>query len=256
MNRKHHPLAFTLIELLVVVAIIAVLASLLLPALSRAKAKGRQIQCVNNVKQWSIGMMVYLTEQEEFLPRENAIDGINRWTDAIVSTNDDIWYNTIAEQVGVRPLASYAANNADQMEFYDGRSLFHCPTAQFSAVAATYPNFSIAMNSKIILPPTLVVRASVIVDTSRTPFFTECGVPGEKAIAGQNPYNGQPHAYASRFSVRHNGWGNIGMADGHVSSFQANQVVDMNPTSATFGKALWPGGEVSWRSDPANTPNR
>ena len=98
--------AFTLIELLVVIAIIAILASMLLPALSKAKAKGQRTYCMNSLKQVSLFMQLYTDDFNDTFPGHRN-EGLPKGTNQKILTN--WWGNTII---------SYARGQSN---------LFRCP---------------------------------------------------------------------------------------------------------------------------------
>lgn len=138
--RRMRKTAFTLIELLVVIAIIAILASLLLPALSKAKAKANRISCMSNLKQISLGIIMYAGDFNDRCPSNNAGGLSWPWDMADVP-----FYQIFQQSAGLTRNVLYCPANHDQ----NNDTLWNYFGLHVTGYAYTFPGTASLLSTNI-----------------------------------------------------------------------------------------------------------
>lgn len=184
--KKH----FTLIEMLVVIAIISILASILLPALQKAKDQVRSLACKNNLKQIAILSYNYASDFDDIMPASGS-----NWTDEL-----NPWANKLKWHAGMSITNTKKAN-------LTGPCIFFCKTAEQYQCSPGWQRSNYGLNGNAYGAKMTKIKPQALI-------FAD-----GNWRAADGYYNDHIDAYSSQPELIHRQKYNAILIDGHVEDF-------------------------------------
>jgi prepilin-type N-terminal cleavage/methylation domain-containing protein/prepilin-type processing-associated H-X9-DG protein len=242
MKRK----SFTLIELLVVIAIIAILAAMLLPALSKAREKARAISCTSQLKQWGLMMQMYAMSNDDYFPNRPELASTT-WLN--FSPMRQMIQQDGTDGSGMRKLLACPADSFDGRQFrlYGtkgdsngiGINETGLPYATKTQISYGYNQSIMNDYGEAIRPGPKMnkwTKPSIQLGMSDCTYFffmydkwtrISCaGYPAESCDSMEATYRTAPPPQYSRHG---SGGSNILFLDAHVASFAQASIIPANP---------------------------